>query len=287
VLQLNCLARGLSKIEHSSEWVWGLTFGEPAGRGTNDLKKYPETLMKIVEDFKATRFQFNLPPESAEKFFKLRADENSACEFLLNYGVLREQDLHPQRNFPKQIQRFWSEALRKELKPFALPLADIWNEQAQFKAFINIGGLLSAGVRDNLERTAKIKRADELAIRLLFGIPNPEGVAGRGLWSKMALWGLFSDKLDNPAVRLDFREGAVLPSIYTLYALPGLYAHVWKHFLDQKPWKPCAKCGRLFVVTRPGKIHCSVGCKNAAKQQRYRERHTEPEQSKRRRGGKR
>jgi hypothetical protein len=96
-----------------------------------------------------------------------------------------------------------------------------------------------------------------------------------GVMSELAFAGPFSDQFQDANISLELRQDTVLPSIYTWCVLPGLYAHVWKGLLDQKPWAPCAKCEKYFIVTRPGRNHCSFACKNAAKQHRYRQRQQE------------
>jgi hypothetical protein len=271
MLKISCSGMGISKLNSSSEWIWGLAVDKPAPRKLEDH----QGLIKFANDLQATGFQFDLPEESVERFFNLRVDEDSASEFLAAYGVFRNQDLRTQRDFPKHIRKFWSSAEREKMTPFALRLADFRSEQDFFKGFINVGGLLSAAEGSRAARIAKIKDADACARALILEDSIPKESIGRGApgaMSRLALSGPFSDKLDDAAIRLEFREGAVLPSIFTQYALPGLYAHVWRSFLNHRPWAPCAKCGKLFVVTRPGKTHCSAGCKNAGKQQRYRDR---------------
>jgi hypothetical protein len=270
MLELNCLARGISDIERSSGWVWGVTVKEPAPVAVNS----PEDFVQFIHDVESTRFQFNLRPESDSEFYKLPRDENSACEFLLHHGVFRERDLDDQRGFPKQIREYWSKTERKGNKPFALRLADLWDEQAEFRDFLMIVRSLSM---KNIQEADKL--ASKVLSKIILGQENPKGLVDLGLFrtdlgvfSKAALRGPFSDQLAKAAVRLDFREGVILPSIFTLYALPGLYAQVWKRFLDRKPLALCARCGTPFAFTRPGKIHCSAGCKNAAKQRRYRDR---------------
>jgi hypothetical protein len=202
--------------------------------------------------------RFAVPREAGEHFFNLSTDGNSACAFLRHYGVFREHDMRPV-NPPKKMREFWSGALKKKQIPFALPLADFWKEQNEFRMFVRMSGLLNREGKDS-ERSQNVRLANELAETL--------GFVGAGRAVQM----LVADKLNGAGISLEFENGSILPSIFTQYVLPSLYAHVWYSFLSRQPWAECLKCGNLFVVNRPGKSHCSLGCKNSAKQRRYRER---------------
>jgi hypothetical protein len=270
MLELNCLARGISDIETSSGWVWGLAVNEPPEIIVRDFRK---DILKFVADMAATRYQFKLPLESAERFLNLRRDDNSACGFLRAFGVFREHDLKFQKAFPKQIRTFWADAVKKKKTPFALSLSDFWSEHNDFRAFLNIGMFWAqASSKNSLDRKANLQNADNIAGRVVWGIDIPAGLGEPGLLSQIAMRGPFSDKFNGAAIRLDLRDETVLPSIFTLFSLPGLYSHAWKAVLEAKPFGACANCGKFFIVTRPSKTHCSFACKNAAKQVRYRRR---------------
>jgi hypothetical protein len=281
VVHINCSAQEILKIEHSEEWVWGLT-AKPS-RAADRVVRFAQTgeLLKHLAEFSRPRspemrraivggesvvrrwlgrtlHRFAVPREAGEHFFNLRTDGDSASEFLSQYGVFREQDMHPV-NLPKKIRAFWSGALKKKQIPFALPLAAFWNEQDEFKTFLKISALLNREGKDT-ERFQNFWRANELAETL--------GFVGCGRAVQM----LIADKLNGAGISLEFENGTILPSIFTQYVLPSLYVHVWYSFLTRQPWAECLKCRKLFVVNRPGKRHCSTGCKNAAKQKRYRHR---------------
>jgi hypothetical protein len=277
-IEVNCLGRGIAEIHSSDGWVWGLAVDARPKPVMNQ-----QGFVAFLEDLEARRFQFSIAEEAMKQFYQLPNDEFAATDFLRQYGVFREADLKMQP-FPKPLQRFWKDAVRQGVTPFALRLSDFWEQHSGFKDVAQIIGLLAKKDSQQLEN---IERADALGGVLVWNRKIPSHVLGRGALSKEALWSAFHHSIPGAEINLSFKERTVRPQVWVHYALPGVYAHLWSKFVHGQSIGMCARCGRLFVVNRPGKVHCSINCKNAAKQQRYRNNLKSKLQTKSRRGGRR
>jgi hypothetical protein len=277
-VELNYVGRGVAKIEHSEEWVWGVAVRPPAG-GSVDNASLNASLYKFINEIKESRFQITVPLKVLRAFSELKRDAKSVSEFIWQNGLLREADLVKPINSPPHIEKFWANAQRRGEEPFAVSLDHIQEEQNDLKAFVELANIWSSASKVDRE-SSLAEKADKIAtdiIRTTGLVPKklPGSSPPKDLLSKVVIASIFSDKLTGAAIRFGLRNGRILPSFFAQYVIPALYFHVWRGLLTGNPLAICDECGALFEQTRPGHRFCLPRCKEANKQRRRRNRRKE------------
>jgi hypothetical protein len=187
-----------------------------------------------------------LPVEAMRDFLGSRLRPTVPREFIERYGILRPEDLRAE--VPDFLQDRILSIRNAGHFPFAMPLRAFQEEQRRLTSHLQ----LAQKIRD--ERWQKLEGA--------WGFGGAESLLAKEL----------NERLSEARPVMNFRSGAAVPALHTLFVVEGLYAHVWNQLVAKTPVRLCSRCSVPFVPSRPRQEYCAKPCQQAAKQQRYRGR---------------
>lgn len=75
---------------------------------------------------------------------------------------------------------------------------------------------------------------------------------------------------DKSKLGTSYEDGLLVPCVYCADLLTGLYALLLNSLIQGAPWATCRKCGTPFKRTNSAKMSCSVACRAAWNQRRWR-----------------